>query len=135
MDIRGCETCQAKSLDELDWNTSTILNDTYKTGWLSPEGKFFGCNAYNHRKQAQIVHKKSETDLEEEGWIRINYMFKEDGEKCLIAGFSSTNETIYPTREQLRYLSTHYPNNKDLYYEMWNIARIKKSKIQDEWGV
>ncbi len=134
-DIQNLEIVQAETKEELDWNDTIILNNNLKTGWLSPDGKFYGCKEYQHGMQAVLIHKKDEFELEQEGWIRINYNFKEDGEKFLTAGFFSNNETIYPTSEQLKFLLKSYPNNKNLYYEIWNVANKRKQAIQEEWGV
>jgi len=135
LDIQNLEIVQAKTKEELDWNDTIILDKTLRTGWLSPEGKFFGCKEYQHGMQAKIIHNKDEFQLEQEGWIRINYNFLDNGEKKLVAGFASSDETIYPTNEQLKYLLKNYNDNKNLYYDIWNEAKKRKELIQEEWGI
>lgn len=135
MDIREYERAQANQKKDLDWRQTIILNDKYRTGWLSPDGTFFGCEAYHHKLQAQYVHGMRETALENNGWIRINYMFQEDGNKSLVASFSAEDMTIYPTIEQLKYILNNYSDNKNLYYEIWHIANDRKKRIQEEWGI
>lgn len=134
-DIQGCEITQAETKEELDWNDTIILNNKLRTGWLSPEGRFYGCKEYQHGMQAKIIHNKDEFSLEKEGWIRINYDYDDDREKFLTAGFSSNDETVYPTNEQLKYLLKNYKDYKSLYYNMWKVANERKRNIREEWGI
>ena len=135
LDITDLEKTQAEKIEDLDWNNSTILNNDYRTGWLSPEGKFYGCEAYLHKKQAKIIHQKDELLLEKEGWIRINYNFKQNGEKYLVASFGADDITIYPTKGQLKYLLKKYADDANLFYDMWSVANTRKELIQEEWGI
>lgn len=134
-DLTQYEKAEAEKIEDLDWNETIIFNNDFKTGWLSPEGKFYGCDAYHHRQQAMFIHKKSEVALEQEGWIRVNYTILENWTRKLVANFCSLNETVYPTREQLKYLLNNYSDNKELYYEMWSVANIRKELIKEEWGM
>ena len=134
-DFDGCEIAEAESIHNLDWSDSLLLCKNLRTGWLNPEGKFFGCEPWCHRLQAEIIHGKSERELEEDGWIRITYNIFPNGEKKLTAGFASTDETIYPSSAQLSYLFRNYMDNKHLYYSIWNEATVRKEKIKSEWGL
>ena len=135
LDITCLEKVEADKIEELDWHGSIILNNEYRTGWLSPEGVFYGCEAYHHKQQAKFIHKKDELMLEKEGWIRINYNLKQNGEKHLIAGFGAEDITIYPTKEQLKYLLKKYADNANLFYDMWTETNKRKELIQEEWGL
>ena len=73
--------------------------------------------------------------LEQEGWIRVNYTILENWTRKLVANFCSGNEMVYPTREQLKYLLNNYSDNKELYYEMWAVAKTRKEQIKEEWGM
>jgi hypothetical protein len=65
------ETVYADDFDELDWS-KTYLNDPEKeSGWLSPEGIFYGCPYESHDDCAYYILKKSVAELENEGYIRI----------------------------------------------------------------
>jgi len=70
-DLTGYEIVEAKSWFDLDWKGTTVYSDIYYTGWLSPNGKFFGCDYECHEEQAMFVHKTNLTDLEEKGFIKI----------------------------------------------------------------
>lgn len=135
VDIRDLEKAEANRKEELDWNNTIILDNRYKTGWISPDGVFYGCEAYYHKKQARLVHKKHETKLEEEGWIRINYIYHKNGDKSLFASFYSEDETLYPTREQLNCIYRTFPEDKTMYYNMWHLASERKQAIQQSWGL
>ena len=134
VDISNLEKVEVETMHDLDWNNTVILNKALRTGWLSPDGKFYGCEPWCHRIQAEIVHKKSERQLEEDGWVRITYNISNEN-KVLTAGFSASDETIYPTSAQLTYLLKNYQDNKHLYFTIWKIASDRKEKIKDEWGV
>lgn len=45
--------------------------DKYDTGWLAPDGRFYGCDYMNHSLFAEFVFKTNERDLEEKGYCKI----------------------------------------------------------------
>lgn len=134
VEISGFERAEASSLSELDWNDTLVLNKKLRTGWLNPDGEFFGCVPWCHRLQAEIIHQKTEVELEEEGWVRITYN-PTDAQKVLVAGFGASDDFIYPTTAQLTYLYKNYQDNKHLYYSLFAIASDRKEKVKREWDL
>ena len=63
------EIIEVESWDEII--KKTIRDDSEITGWLSPDGEFFGCSARNHMMMAEYYFGKSEEELEESGFIKI----------------------------------------------------------------
>ena len=58
------------------WNDiikqSLLANaDNYTTGWLAPDGRFYGCDYMDHRLFAEYVFSDSECGLEEKGYCKI----------------------------------------------------------------
>ena len=49
----------------------TIRQDSYTTGWIAPDGEFFGCAPMDHLRLAEYYLKVKEEQLEENGWIKI----------------------------------------------------------------
>lgn len=49
----------------------TIRDDSCITGWIAPDGEFFGCAPMDHVRLAQYYLKTTEEHLEQEGWIKI----------------------------------------------------------------
>ena len=45
--------------------------DKYDTGWLAPNGHFYGCDYMNHGLFADYVFKVDERDLEKKGYCKI----------------------------------------------------------------
>ena len=48
-----------------------LNKDSYITGWISPEGDFFGCSPQNHSKVAEYIYNCNERELEQKGFIKI----------------------------------------------------------------
>lgn len=58
---------------ELDW-TRTPLHDRGRvSGWLSRDGRFYGCPSNYHDKFAFHVLGAKVPELEQEGWVRIYF--------------------------------------------------------------
>lgn len=71
-DLTGYEIVEANYLTELNWEGTKVLSDSYTTGWLSPEGKFYGCDYEYHDKQAFYVHAVSSLrEMEDLGFIKL----------------------------------------------------------------
>ncbi len=58
-------------ITDLDWSRTPLYNSEYKAGWLSREGRFYGCPAYYHDKLAAYVLGIKVDKLETTGWARI----------------------------------------------------------------
>jgi hypothetical protein len=65
------ETTLARDYEELDHSKTGLLKPDSVDGWLSPEGRFFGCDYYRHDAVAQLILKQTVTDLERQGWLRV----------------------------------------------------------------
>lgn len=66
------ETAYANGFEELDWSKTYLNNPDEVSGWLSPDGIFYGCPSESHSSCAYLVIKKEERELEKEGYIRIS---------------------------------------------------------------
>lgn len=60
---------EADSWDDVPMNY--LLNDSAITGWIAPDGTFYGCDAEEHELIAERVLKMSETMLEDQGYVKI----------------------------------------------------------------
>ena len=60
-----------------DWGDlyeHTTRDDSQTTGWISPDGEFFGCRRYDHHRLEMYVIKKGDCkELEANGWIKIYF--------------------------------------------------------------
>lgn len=45
--------------------------DKYITGWIAPDGEFFGCAPEDHDDLAEYVLEKTQSELEETGWLKV----------------------------------------------------------------
>ena len=139
IDIEGMETAVGEDFSDLNWYGTEVYDNKYKTGWLSPDGKFYGCDYRNHSTQAKFVHKKYESDLEEDGWVKISYRiyYNEDGSRDLEAIFYSRNKTVYPTNEKLSYIKKHYQGKEkdEMIGYLIRTRLIRKEQIKKDWGV
>lgn len=60
---------EANDWDELDY--SYLIKPDSEYGWVSPDGHFYGCKYADHSLMAKMYFKKSERQLENEGWVKI----------------------------------------------------------------
>lgn len=60
---------EANDWDELDY--SYLIKPDSEYGWVSPDGHFYGCKYADHSLMSKMYFKKSERQLEMEGWIKI----------------------------------------------------------------
>jgi len=49
-----------------------LLDPWSDQGWISPEGKFYGCKFFNHDDIAYALIRKSPGSLEYENWVRVH---------------------------------------------------------------
>lgn len=101
-DIRNLKTATAEYWEFLDWKGTSIYNNDYPTGWLSPKGEFFGCEYTQHLQQARYVHNKTENDMEKEGWIKITYPSNKKYLQAIFMGNIMKN--VMPTLAQIDWL-------------------------------
>ena len=103
IDATKLELVEVESFNDLNWYGTKLYDNSYDTGWLDRGGKFYGCAYEYHSEQAEYLHKSTEEELEEKGFIKIT---KDITQNKLIAYFSgdSYDENISPTKAQLKYL-------------------------------
>lgn len=49
----------------------TIRDDSKTTGWIAPDGTFYGCNSQEHDDMARYFFGSSERSLENKGYIKV----------------------------------------------------------------
>lgn len=139
VDISGLETATAENKSGLNWYGTEAYDIKYKTGWLSPNGKFFGCDYRNHASQAKYVHGKSENELENEGWVKISYTiyYNKNRTRDLEAIFGAKDYSVYPSREQLEYIKAHYTgkDRDNMYGYLVRTRMIRTKEIKKDWDL
>lgn len=65
------ETVEVTSLYDLDWTKTTLIDPKSETGWLGPDGTFWGCKTQDHNFVAKAVVKIEPGDMDEAGWIKV----------------------------------------------------------------
>ena len=124
VDVQDRQIIEAENWQFLDWTGTDILNDEYQTGWLSPQGKLFGCKSHYHGMQADLVHKKTEYDLEHEGWIKLTYNLSNKNELIAYVCTDKSGRLMPPTDEQYDYLQKcklqNFSKIKYLYNKKYN---------------
>ena len=81
---------EADSWDDIPMDY--LLDDNAITGWVAPDGKFYGCDSEEHELIAERVLKMSETMLEDQGYVKI---------------FRNPGYLIYTMRQQGYDISTY----------------------------
>jgi len=75
------ETAEAEWFTDLDWTGTFLDDDEDGAGWLSPEGKFYGCPSKQHDLHAHYILKQTVIDLTTKGWVRIEESPNSDPDK------------------------------------------------------
>jgi hypothetical protein len=65
------EVAEAHHLTQLNWRKTPFHNDELATGWLSRDGRFYGCPSVHHDVIAFCVLGIKVSDLENMGWTRV----------------------------------------------------------------
>lgn len=65
------ETQEAEDFEYLDWSKCNLTDNTLESGWLSPEGKFYGCHAFDHDRVARLLLKMKPDAILRLGWVHI----------------------------------------------------------------
>lgn len=50
--------------------TASAAN-SYLSGWLSPDGHFYGCKPTEHDSMSELFFNRTVEDLESSGWCRV----------------------------------------------------------------
>lgn len=97
----------------LDWKGTEIFDEKYNTGWLSPDGNFYGCSYEAHAMQARLLHGTHEGELEKNGWIKIRRDLTKPSQITALLPYNSKTGVIKPTPRQIEYLKNSDINNLD----------------------
>jgi len=65
------EIVHTDDVTDLDWSMTPLYDSDSNAGWLSREGRFYGCPENYHDKFAAYVLGIKVPDLEETGWTRL----------------------------------------------------------------
>lgn len=68
--IQLCSIVESPLL--LDWSRAYLHNNSYQSGWLNRDGRFYGCPENYHDKLAYFVLCIKVGELEQTGWVRVN---------------------------------------------------------------
>ena len=94
------EIIEVENEDELDY--SFLIDDSYETGWLSPDGRWYGCEYYSHEEVADKIFKSSGDDLKDKGWKAISRNYQ--NKKLVLYGAWWTDFGRRMTTEQINTL-------------------------------
>lgn len=67
------EEVEAEDFEDLDWTNTFLNNPNEKCGWVSPDGKFYGCKSMDHINCIELVCKLSMSQAEKLGWAHLYY--------------------------------------------------------------
>lgn len=105
VNIAALQQVEVESPNDLNFEGTPLQNPTAPTGWLNPQGQFFGCDDRYHSAHARFVqHKKDESDLESLGWLKITY-FQEGRPEPFYKGHPESG--IFPSMAQIAWLESH----------------------------
>lgn len=106
------------------WNDiikETVVDNTQITGWIAPNGTFYGCSPLNHAVVAEYVLNSSEKGLEEQGYVKI---FENPA-------FLRREYPEYPRYEYMRG-DSHYPNSAQIHVLREKGLVIKERHLQEQ---
>lgn len=103
---------EADSWEFLDWKGTDLWSNQYKTGWLAPNGKFYGCDYKFHSMSANLVHHKTESEMEKAGYMKITHSLGNWEKLDLLIPSSINPKYPKPTKAQINYILD--TKNKDL---------------------
>lgn len=111
VDITFCEILTLDNWEQLDYHGTVVNDDCYKTGWVTPQGKFYGCEYNFHNMQARLLHKHYEDELEKLGFIKITHEINNTGKKELLVLCYAK-----PTIHQIKWFKQNYtePNREEV---------------------
>jgi len=67
--VKLCDKVEDTCL--LDWSGTWLYRPESTAGWLTREGRFYGCPTYYHDQLAQYVMGIKASEAEEAGWVRV----------------------------------------------------------------
>lgn len=127
IDISNNIVVEANDFTELDWHGTSVYDNCYNTGWLAPDGTFYGCDYKHHKEHAKYVQKLTEREMEERGFIKITCNRIRENPTALLSYHFVNNVPI--TRQQYCFLKQHPIINFD---EVDYVCRIIRKRINDK---
>lgn len=92
------------------------LTITSDNGWLSPEGKFYGCKFHEHSDTAYKIMKGKDSNpertLEEKGWIKVQRRYEGDCQWFFRQYRDFETESLPVTKRQKRAITDYCVANK-----------------------
>lgn len=67
-----CEACEAEDKSLLDWRRTPFHDDSLSSGWLSRDGRFYGCPSYLHDTFVMCMLGMRVKEVEAAGWVRVH---------------------------------------------------------------
>jgi hypothetical protein len=65
------EVVMTQDVTDLDWSRTPLFDSDSSAGWLSRQGRFYGCPEKYHDKFAAYVLGMKVHELESTGWARV----------------------------------------------------------------
>ena len=130
LDLSNAQIVEAEDFHFLDWSNTELCSDEFVTGWLNPQGEFYGCSPKNHKEQAKLVHGLEEKDLEEKLYIKLTYLDRlQTNLVAMVPHFKGQFNEI--SNHQYKFLKKHPISNFDeidYIYRMQLQKRITENK-------
>lgn len=92
----------ADSFDQLDWKESSYYVQDGESGWLSPDGTFYGCHYGGHSNLARRIVGMGYGEIEAAGYVHVD----EAGAKDKYS-WRMRDESMQPTEAQKQWLIQH----------------------------
>lgn len=103
-DCTNLQIVEADSWEYLDWSGTSLWSDQYKTGWLAPNGKFYGCDYRYHNMSANLVHHKTEKEMEQAGYIKFTHKLGDFEKLEIYIPANISPKYPKPTKAQINYI-------------------------------
>ena len=65
------EKVMAENFEDLDWTKTSLLRPDSKTGWLAPDGRWWGCYGSGHDIVADLILHSTDMTLRAQGYARV----------------------------------------------------------------
>lgn len=92
----------ATSFDTLDWKRTSYYIEDGESGWLDPDGNFWGCYYGGHASLAKHVLKMGYAEIERAGWVHVD-----EAGKIGRYTWRKASKGGEPTEAQAKWLEAH----------------------------
>jgi hypothetical protein len=69
-DLQKGKIYEAEDLNQI-MKVKDYLRETLESGWITPEGDFWGCRSENHEAILEMFFNLDRLDAEQKGWIHV----------------------------------------------------------------